>query len=432
MRDLGLTTSPAIRLRYHRPFLDATDSCVIPTPAHSSSRQQSLASASSFPYRLILMDQTKRMNRRHVMAGLGGAVAAGTGLAGCRNEGESPGGASPSVQTGKRIRWTLASSYPRSLDTIFGLAENLSEKLSGLTGGRFQLEVYSAGELIPGGEVFDAVQQGSIEIGHTAAYYYVGKNPALAFETAVPFGLTARQQTAWLCRGGGLELMNELMADFNIRTLLGGNTGTQMGGWFRREIESLEDLKGLKMRIPGLGGKIMNRLGVNVQVLPGGDIYPALERGAIDATEWVGPYDDQKLGFWQVAKNYYYPGWWEPGANMSIYVNRRSWDRLPSEYQAALEIACERTAADMLHNYDVKNPVALHELVEKGVRLQPFPQDLMKAAAKESEDLHAELSSQEPAYARVFEHWRKFQTASSKWFGTAESAYAQFAFGHSE
>jgi len=365
------------------------------------------------------------MNRRKFFTGLGASAGAGAMLSSC---GGSDGTESASVQPKKKVRWTMASSYPRTLDTIFGFAENMANRVAELTDGQFEIDVYPSGELIPGTGVFDAVQQGSIEIGHTAAYYYVGKNPAFAFETTVPFGLTARQQTAWLTKGGGLELMNELLADFDIMTLPGGNTGGQMGGWFRNPIGSLNDLKGLKMRIPGLGGKIMSRLGVTVQVLTGGEIYPALERGAIDATEWVGPYDDQKLGFWQVAKNYYYPGWWEPGATMSVYVNRPLFEKLPNSFKAALQVACAEASEGMMANYDAKNPMALQELIEKGVTLRPFPDDIMQAAYKESEDLHQELGAENPSYKKIYDEWKKFQVASSKWFATTEQTYANFRF----
>ncbi len=365
------------------------------------------------------------MKRRHFVTGLSLSAGAGAMLSSC---GGSSSDGAPNVQTKKRVRWTLASSYPRTLDTIFGFAEVMAKRVAELTDGLFEIEVYPAGEYIPGGGVFDAIQNDGLDIGHTAAYYFDGKNPAFAFETTVPFGLTARQQTAWLTQGGGLDLLNDLLADFYIYTLPGGNTGVQMGGWFRREIGSLEDLKGLKMRNPGLGGKIMSRLGVTVQVLQGGEIYPALERGAIDATEWVGPYDDQKLGFWQIAKNYYYPGWWEPGANLSVYVNRKQMEKLPSSYQAALHVACAEASQGMLASYDAKNPVAVKELLEKGVTMRPFPKDIMTAAQKEMLALHDELSSQNESYGKIYAEWKKFQDASNSWFATGEQSYAQFAY----
>lgn len=328
----------------------------------------------------------------------------------------------------KRVKWSLASSYPKSLDTIYGFAEQMADRVKEITGGRFTIDVYQAGEFVPGGEVFDAVQSGTIEMGHTAAYYYIGKHPAFAFETAVPFGLNQRQQQAWLTYGGGLDLMNGLLADFNIKTFPGGNTGLQMGGWFRKEINSLDDLKGLKMRIPGLGGEIMSRLGATVQVIQSNEIYPALERGAIDAVEWVGPYDDHKLGFWQIAKNYYYPGWWEPGANLSIYVNKSEWDALPESYQAVLEAACAESAAGMIASYDAKNPVALQQLLKEGVQLRPFSEDILQAARAETEKLHAEKSSENADYKKVYEQWKAFKESSDAWFATAEQTFANFEF----
>lgn len=366
------------------------------------------------------------MKRRNFVTGLG--LSAGTGAALTSCGGSDGSGDAPNIQTKKKVRWTLASSYPRTLDTIYGFSESMAARVSELTDGMFQIDTYPSGDLVPGTGVFEAVEQGSVEIGHTAAYYYVGKDPAFAFETAVPFGLTARQQTAWLLKGGGLDLMNGLLADFNIMTFPGGNTGVQMGGWFRNEINSLTDLKGLKMRIPGLGGKIMSRLGVTVQILTGGEIYQALERGAIDATEWVGPYDDQKLGFWQVAKNYYYPGWWEPGATLSIYVNRPQWEKLPKSFQAALKVACAESSEGMLASYDAKNPIALQELLEKGVNLRPFPDDVMAASKQESEALHQELAAEHESYAKVYGEWKKFQDLSSMWFATAEQHYTDFTF----
>ncbi|MEM9383046.1 MAG: ABC transporter substrate-binding protein, partial [Planctomycetota bacterium] len=255
---------------------------------------------------------SRRLRRRDVVTG----AAAGAAFASCG--GESGTGGAPAVRTGgKRLRWRLASSFVSSLDTMYGSALVFCEEVEAMSGGRFSIRASQAGEIVPGLKVLDAVQKNSVQMGQTAGYYYTGKAPLLALETCVPFGLTARQQSAWLDEGGGADLLAPVLADFGCVALPAGNTGTQMGGWFRREVESLDDLAGLKMRIPGLGGKVMDQLGVSVQVLAGGEIYQALERGAIDATEWVGPYDDLKLGFHEVAKNYYYPGWWEPGPHLS-------------------------------------------------------------------------------------------------------------------
>ncbi len=367
------------------------------------------------------------IKRRDFLLKAGVGVAAAGALTRCGPVPAGEGG-SPAVQTEPRIVWRLASSFPRSLDTIYGAAEIFADRLAELTGGRFTVRAYPAGELVPGLQVMDAVQQGTIQIGHTASYYFKGKNPALAFDCAVPFGLTARQQNAWLYVGGGLELMRELFSDFNIIHFPGGNTGAQMGGWFRREIQSAADIKGLKMRIPGLGGEVMSRLGATVQVLAGGDIFPALERGAIDATEWVGPYDDEKLGFYKIAKYYYYPGWWEPGPNLAFLINRDAWAKLPKRYQEAVATASAEANERMLSNYDAKNPPALARLLDQGVQMRRFSDDVMTAAQETSFALMEELSAADPGYAKVFTAWKKFREDSYRWFSTAEAAYASFAF----
>ena len=331
------------------------------------------------------------------------------------------------MHTGRKVRWSLASSFPSSLDTIFGAAEVLAGRVKEMSGGQFEIRVYQAGEIVPGLGVLDGVQNGSVQIGQTGGYYYTGKDPALAFDTCVPFGLNARQQTAWLEEGGGLELMREVYADFDIINFPGGNTGAQMGGWFKERVDSLADLDGLNMRIPGLGGKVMDALGVNVQVLAGGDIFPALERGAIDATEWVGPYDDEKLGFHKVAKNYYYPGWWEPGPNLSFLVNRQAWDDLPAEYKAMLEAATREGAKAMMTRYDAKNPAAWKRLMATDITVRRFPEDKLAAAREAATELLEGEAAGDARYSRIYEAWKAFRDESFAWFGAAELAYAQFA-----
>jgi len=332
------------------------------------------------------------------------------------------------AQASPSVRWRLASSFPKSLDTIYGAAEVLAERVSALTGGRFQIRPYQAGEIVPGLQVLDAVQQGTVEVGHTASYYYVGKNPAFAFDTALPFGLTARQQNAWFYHGGGIEATRPLYADYGLIQFPGGNTGAQMGGWFRKEIKSVEDLKGLKMRIPGLGGVVMSRLGVVPQTLAGGDIYPALERGTVDAAEWVGPYDDLKLGFYKVAKYYYYPGWWEPGPALVFIVNLKEWQKLPKEYQQAFEVAAAEANLSMLARYDAQNPKALQTLLQSGVRLRKFPADVLKAAHKAAFELFEEEAAKNALYRKIYTAWKKFREEQYRWFGVAELGYEQFAF----
>jgi len=356
-----------------------------------------------------------------------GALGAGA-LTGCGSGSEQQANGAPNVQTQPNVRWRLASSFTRSLDTIFGAADVMAERLSALTDGRFQIRTYPAGELVPAFEVLTSVQQGTVQMGHSASYYFIGKNPALAFDATVPFGLTARQYNAWVYYGGGLELLRELFADFNIINLPGGNTGMQMGGWFLDPVGSLEDMRGLKMRIPGLGGQVMNEIGVNVQVLPGGEIYPSLERGAIDATEWVGPYDDEKLGFHEIAQYYYYPGWWEPGPALTFYVNRDAWDELPSSYQEALRSAAAEANMRMLASYDQKNPAALERLIDGGTQMRRFPDDVMQRAQDITRQLLEDEASSSPQYRTIYDAYRQVREDAYRWFGTAETSYADFAF----
>ncbi|MGI9625385.1 MAG: TRAP transporter substrate-binding protein [Longimicrobiales bacterium] len=369
------------------------------------------------------------MNRRGFLGQAAGGVMGAGLMAACGAGGDEAATSGAAVQEGPRVRWRLASSFPRSLDTIFGTAEHLGEVCSALTGGRFEIRPYPGGELVPPLQVMDAVQQGTAEVGQATSYYFVGKSPALAFDAGVPFGMTARQQDAWLNEGGGLEIVREVFADFNIINFPAGNTGSQMGGWFRREVNSVADLRGLKMRIPGLGAEVMNELGVTVQVLAGGEIYPALERGAIDATEWVGPYDDEKLGLHQAAPYYYYPGWWEPSANMSWQVNRDAWDSLTPEYQTIFEVAAKSAARHMLMMYDARNPAALQRLIAGGTQLRRFSNDIMAAARTVSVDLMETKAAADPGYKKVYDHWKAFRDASFEWFATTESAYTSFAFG---
>jgi TRAP-type mannitol/chloroaromatic compound transport system substrate-binding protein len=354
--------------------------------------------------------------------------AAGAGLLSACT---APEGARAPTTGGRTVLWRLASSFGRNLDGLWGAAERLCAKVEALTEGRFRIRPYPAGELVPPFSVLDAAQQATVQVGHSAGYYYTGKNPALAFDTCVPFGLTARQQMAWLLMGGGLELMRATYADFNIVNFPAGSTGAQMGGWFKREIRDTADLRGLKMRIPGMGGEVMNRLGVTVQVLAGGDIYPALERGAIDATEWVGPYDDEKLGLQRAARFYYYPGWWEPGPSMTFMVNRPAWEALPKAYQEAFEVAAAYAAQTTQAVYDVRNPEALARLLAGGTQLRRYSDEIMIAASSVTDDLLAEAAARDArGYGRILGEWQKFRAASQRWFGTAEQEFSTFVLRH--
>jgi TRAP-type mannitol/chloroaromatic compound transport system substrate-binding protein len=327
------------------------------------------------------------------------------------------------------VSWRMASSFPKNLDTIYGAGERFAKRVSDLTGGKFTIRVFAAGEIVPGLQVADAVQAHTVEMGHTASYYYVGKDPAFAFDCALPFGLTSRQQTAWWERGGGRELTREFFREHGIINFMGGNTGTQMGGWYRKEIKSLADLKGVKMRIPGLSGKVMERLGVVPQQLAGGDIYPALEKGTIDAAEWVGPYDDEKMGFYKVAPHYYAPGWWEPGPQLSFYVNIKEWEKLPKPYQAALEAASYDAHIFMQADYDVLNPGALARLMKNGAKLHFFSKDILDAGFKAASAIYEEEAAKNARFRKMYEPWKKFRQEQNTWDSVAEASMQSYLIG---
>src|SRR3954462_10809268 len=302
--------------------------------------------------------------------------------------------AAPAIaQSMPEVRWRLTASWPKSLDTLFGACETFSKYVAEATDNKFQMQTFAAGEIVPGLQVLDAVQNGTVEIGHTAVYYFVGKDPTWALFCAVPFGLNTRQQNAWFYDGDGMKLMNEFAKKSNVYALVGGNTGAQMGGWFRKEIKTVDDLKGLKMRIGGWAGKTLQKLGVVPQQIAGGDIYPALEKGTIDAAEWVGPYDDEKLGFYKVAKYYYYPGWWEGGTTNHTQVNLQKWNELPKNYQAILKAAAGTVNMVQTGRYDARNPAALKRLVANGAQLWPFSQSIMEACLKASIEVNTETSA---------------------------------------
>jgi TRAP-type mannitol/chloroaromatic compound transport system substrate-binding protein len=336
------------------------------------------------------------------------------------------GVAAPARAAAPPLKWRMASSFPKSLDTIYGAAEVLAHRVGELTDGRFDIRVFAGGELVPPFGVLDAVQQNTVECGHTASYYYYGKNKALALESTWPFGLNTRQMTAWVYEGGGMALLRELFATYNLVQFPGGSTGAQMGGWFRKEIKSLADLQGLKIRIPGFGAEIFSRMGAVPQSLPGGEIYPALERGAIDAAEWTVPYDDEKLGFQKVAKYYYAPGWWETGTHLVFYVNQAQWETLPPAYQAAFSVAAQEAHLLMLAAYDAKNPPALQRLLQNGAELRRFPDDVLLKAYDVAQQIYAEESAQNPTFKALYESMRTFQQRSDVWWNVAEAPMANF------
>ncbi len=335
--------------------------------------------------------------------------------------------ASPAIaQSNPEVKWRLTSSFPKSLDTIYGGAETVAKMVSELTDGKFQIQVFAAGELVPGLQALDAVSNGTVEACHTVSYYYVGKDPTFAIAASVPFGLNARQQNAWLWQAGGNELFNEFYKKVNVYGLPTGNTGVQMGGWFRKEIKSPADLQGLKMRIGGIAGQVLSKLGAVPQQIAGGDIYPALEKGTIDAAEWVGPYDDEKLGFNKVAPFYYYPGWWEGGPTVHSFFNLAKWNELPKAYQAALTAACAYANTIMQAKYDAQNPPAIRRLVGAGTQLRPFPPEVMDACFKASGELYAEISKTNADFKKAIDTMTAFRNDQYLWWQIAEITYDAF------
>ncbi|MES2887246.1 MAG: TRAP transporter substrate-binding protein [Pseudomonadota bacterium] len=345
-----------------------------------------------------------------------------TGLAGVLAAGAAPS----IVQAQANVKWRLASSFPKSLDTIFGAAEVFAKRVGEMTGGKFQISVHAAGELMPAFGVVDGLQSGTVEMAHTAPYYFFGKDDCFALGCAVPFGLNSRQMTSWMYEGNGLKLMREFYAKYNIINFPGGNTGAQMGGWFRKEIKTLEDLKGLKFRIGGFGGKVMSRLGVVPQNIPGGEIYQSLEKGTIDAAEWIGPYDDQKLGFNKVAPFYYYPGFWEGGPELDFYINTKAFEGLSAEYKAVVESAAAFAHTEMQARYDARNPAALRTLVASGTKVVPFPKAVMEAAFNEAQALYSELSASNPSWKKIYEDYAAFRKEQNLWFRFAEAGFDDF------
>ena len=335
--------------------------------------------------------------------------------------------AAPAIaQSMPKVSWRLTSGFPKSLDTIYGAADVFARTVSEATDGNFQIQPFAAGEIVKTPEAAEAVSNGTVEVSHTASYYYWGKDPTYALGTAVPFGLNARGANAWHYHGGGIEMMNAFYAKQNLYGLPGGNTGAQMGGWFRKEINSVADLAGVKMRIGGMGGKVMEALGVVPQQIPGGDIYPALERGTIDAAEFVGPYDDEKLGLNKVAPYYYYPGFWEGGPTLNFMINLDKWNALPPAYQSIVKTAAAMANVDMLAKYDAKNPAALRSLVAGGAQLRPYPKDVMDAALVAANALYAEISATSEDFKTIWASMEAFRNEANLWNQVAEYTFDTF------
>jgi TRAP-type mannitol/chloroaromatic compound transport system substrate-binding protein len=325
----------------------------------------------------------------------------------------------------------MTTSWPKSLDTLYGGAEMMCKVVAEATDGKFQIQTFAGGEIVPGLQVVDAVQNGTVECGHTASYYYFGKDPTFGMGTSIAFGPNQRLNQGWFTLGGGKEALNEFYKKYNCMALLAGNTGCQMGGWFRKEINSVDNLKGLKMRIGGFPGRVIQKLGAVPQQIAAGDIYPALEKGTIDAAEWVGPYDDEKLGFYKVAPHYYYPGWWEGGSMLFTFVNLDKWNALPKNYQTILEQAGHFANTWMIAKYDEVNPAALRRLLADGVKLHGFSPAIMEACFKAAKELHSEIAATNESFKKVYDAMTNYTNNGYQWFQVAELSYDSFMIRHS-
>ncbi|MFO8025609.1 TRAP transporter substrate-binding protein [Thiohalophilus sp.] len=346
------------------------------------------------------------------------SAGAGSLLAGGLVTGTSVAVAKPKYQ------WKMVTTWPKNFPGLGTGANNLAALINELSDGRIEVKVYGAGELVPALEVFDAVSRGTAQMGHGAAYYWKGKSEAAQFFSAVPFGLTAQEMNGWLYYGGGMELWEEVYAPFNLVPAAAGNTGVQMGGWFNKEINSLADLKGLKMRIPGLGGEVLKRAGGTPVNLPGGELYTSLQSGNIDATEWVGPYNDLAFGLYKIAKYYYYPGWHEPGTTLEAMINKEAFEELPKDLQSIVRNACKVVNQDMLAEYTARNNQALKTLVEKhNVDLRRYPDDVLKKLRNLSDEVVAEVAGKDKMSRKVYESFKKFRDQAMEWHRISEQTY---------
>ena len=356
------------------------------------------------------------MQRRDFLKKAGaGTLAVGVGVAGAQ-----------AAQAKTEYKWKMVTTWPKNFPGLGTGAENLARLITEMSGGRIQVKVYGASELVPAFEVFDAVSRGTAEMGHGAAYYWKGKAPAAQFFAAMPFGMTAQEFNGWIYYGGGQALWDELYAPFGLMGMPAGNTGVQMGGWFNKEINSLEDLNGLKMRIPGLGGEVLQRLGGTPINLPGGEIFTSLQSGNIDATDWVGPYNDQAFGLYKAAKFYYYPGFHEPGTCLEVLVNKKAFEALPGDLQSIVVNAAKAVNIDMLSEYTVRNPGALKQLGEEhGVQLRQFPADVLQGLRKVSGEVMDEVAKGDPMSAKVHAAYTAFLESARQYTDLSELAYVK-------
>ncbi len=370
------------------------------------------------------------MKRREIVKVLGLGAAA-VGLAACTEEKAPVADCKPEAAPAPAmpekpapIEWKMVTTWPKNFPGLGTGANKLAELIGEMSGGRITVKVYGAKELVGALEIFDAVSRGTAELGHGASYYWKGKSTAAQFFAAVPFGLTAQEMNSWLYHGGGMELWEEVYAEFGLIPGAAGNTGVQMGGWFNREINSVEDLKGLKMRIPGLGGEVLKRAGGTPVLLPGGEIFPSLQSGAIDATEWVGPYNDLAFGLHKAAKYYYYPGWHEPGTTLETFINKEAFEKLPADLQSIVRNAIRVANQDMLADFTAKNNHALEQLVnEHNVELRKFPDEVLIQMKDLSDQVVAEEAAKDPMSKKVFDSFVKFRDQAKKWHAVSEQAY---------
>jgi TRAP-type mannitol/chloroaromatic compound transport system substrate-binding protein len=330
------------------------------------------------------------------------------------------------AQAMPELHWRLTSSFPRSLDLLYGGGETFAKAVAEATDNRFQIQTFAAGEIVPSVQALEAVQNGTVEMCQTAMYYYWNKDPTFALATGVPFGMNARETNAWLYHGGGNDLLNEFFKEYQVFALPAGNTGCQMGGWFRKELKSLADVNSLKFRIGGFAGAVLQRLGGTPEPLAAAEIYSALEKGTIDAADYLGPYDDEKLSFNKIAPYYYYPGWWAGGSTLHIAISANKWAELPKPYQAIITAAAALANVDVLARYDAKNPAALKRLVATGSQLRPFPQDVMEASYKAAVDIFQELSDGNANFKKVHDAYMTFRNDQYLWWQVAEYSYDNF------
>lgn len=368
---------------------------------------------------MAILNRREFLKKASAAAALGGASLA----LGCGSQPSQSGGA-PAVQTGKTYAWKMVTTWPPRFPVLGEGAEFFAKWVEEMSGGRLKIQVYGGGELVPALEAFDAVSQGVAEMGHGASYYWAGKAPAAQFFSAVPFGMNAQQINAWILFGGGLALWEELYAQFDLLPMPCGNTGVQMGGWFKRPIRSIADIRGLKMRIPGLGGKVIKKAGGAAVLSAGGEIYTNLERGVIDATEWIGPYHDYLMGFPRIAQYYYYPGWHEPGTVLELFVNKSAFERLPRDLQEIIRAAAHRSNLRMLSEFEAQNNFYLKKIREEfNTQILKFPEDVLEAFRQYSAEVIEELTAQDPMSKKVYESFREFRTSILGWAEIAEQTY---------